>query len=308
MPHPAVPAGQRHPLQARRVTIVGSGLLAAGMAGPDLALVVTRREDAAIDEIVRMIILGVVEGVTEFLPISSTGHLIVTSELLGGTSVEGVDEIVIQLGAVLAVLWFYRSDLLARIGDLRSPDRDLTFWRNLVVAAIPAAILGLRPGRPHHHPPVLAAGRRPRDDRGRRGPLAGGAVQALRGRGHPGDVARPDLDAPGARGGRHPARGAGAGHVAFGLDHRGRAAGGARPPDRDGVLVLPGHPHPGRGDALLAGQEPVHAPGCGATSCRWSSAASRRSSPLRSRSAGCSGTWRTTTSASSPRTASSSAW
>ena len=58
-----------------------------------------------------MIILGVVEGVTEFLPISSTGHLIVTSELLGEASVNGVDEIVIQLGAVLAVLWFYRADL-----------------------------------------------------------------------------------------------------------------------------------------------------------------------------------------------------
>jgi undecaprenyl-diphosphatase len=89
-----------------------------------------------------MIILGVVEGVTEFLPISSTGHLIVTSRLLGQDSVNGVDEIVIQLGAVLAVVWFYRRDLAARVRDLASPDRDLVFWRNLLVAAVPAAILG----------------------------------------------------------------------------------------------------------------------------------------------------------------------
>ncbi len=89
-----------------------------------------------------MIILGVVEGVTEFLPISSTGHLIVTADLLGQDSVNGADEIVIQLGAVLAVLWFYRRDLGARVRDLGSPDRQLGFWRNLLAAAVPAAILG----------------------------------------------------------------------------------------------------------------------------------------------------------------------
>ena len=106
----------------------------------------TASKEPVIDEILRMIILGVVEGVTEFLPISSTGHLIVTSRLLGEASVNGVDEIVIQLGAVLAVLWFYRRDLWSRIVDLRSPDRDLTFWRNLAVAAVPAAVLGFALG------------------------------------------------------------------------------------------------------------------------------------------------------------------
>ena len=89
-----------------------------------------------------MVILGVVEGLTEFLPISSTGHLIVTTELLGQESVNGVAEIVIQLGAVVAVLWFYRGDLMARVRDLSSEDRQLGFWRNLVVAAVPAAIVG----------------------------------------------------------------------------------------------------------------------------------------------------------------------
>jgi undecaprenyl-diphosphatase len=89
-----------------------------------------------------MIVLGVVEGLTEFLPISSTGHLIVTTELLGQESANGVAEIVIQFGAVLAVLWFYRGDLTARVRALTSDDRQLGFWRNLVVAAVPAAILG----------------------------------------------------------------------------------------------------------------------------------------------------------------------
>ena len=99
-----------------------------------------------IDEIVRMIILGVVEGLTEFLPISSTGHLIVTTTLMGQDSINGVAEIVIQLGAVLAVLWFYRGELAARVRALRSEDRQLGFWRNLVVAAVPAAILGFALG------------------------------------------------------------------------------------------------------------------------------------------------------------------
>ena len=61
-------------------------------------------------DIFNSIILGIVEGITEFLPVSSTGHLIVTQEILG---FQGSDtfEIVIQLGGVLAVLWFYFQTL-----------------------------------------------------------------------------------------------------------------------------------------------------------------------------------------------------
>lgn len=51
-------------------------------------------------------------------------------------------EIVIQLGAVLAVLWFYRADLLTRLSDLRRPDRDTGFWVRLAVAAVPAMSIG----------------------------------------------------------------------------------------------------------------------------------------------------------------------
>lgn len=85
-------------------------------------------------------LLGLVEGITEFLPVSSTGHLIVASKLLGVEDSGGTFEIVIQLGAVLAVVWFYRRDLakrVHRIGD------NLGFWRMLLIAVLPAAIVGI---------------------------------------------------------------------------------------------------------------------------------------------------------------------
>jgi undecaprenyl-diphosphatase len=81
------------------------------------------------------LILGIVEGITEFLPISSTGHLILAGELVGATGERwDVFKIVIQTGAMLAVLWEYRARFF-RI--------DVALYRNLVVAFIPAAVLGL---------------------------------------------------------------------------------------------------------------------------------------------------------------------
>src|SRR3954467_12977410 len=86
-------------------------------------------------DLVAALVLGVVEGLTEFLPISSTGHLIVAGELLGATSERwDVFNIVIQTGAMLAVLWEYRARFF-RI--------DPVLYRNLIVAFIPAAVLGL---------------------------------------------------------------------------------------------------------------------------------------------------------------------
>jgi len=81
------------------------------------------------------LILGVVEGLTEFLPISSTGHLILAAGLLGaGGERWQVFNIVIQSGAMLAVVWEYRARFF-RI--------DARLWLNLIVAFIPAAVLGL---------------------------------------------------------------------------------------------------------------------------------------------------------------------
>ncbi len=80
------------------------------------------------------LILGVVEGVTEFLPISSTGHLILAGDLLGANDERwNVFNIVIQTGAMLAVVWEYRTRFF-RI--------DIALYRNLAVAFVPAAILG----------------------------------------------------------------------------------------------------------------------------------------------------------------------
>jgi undecaprenyl-diphosphatase len=80
-------------------------------------------------------VLGIVEGITEFLPISSTGHLILAADLLNATEERWtVFNLVIQTGAMLAVVWEYRARFF-RV--------DLALYRNLVVAFIPAAVLGL---------------------------------------------------------------------------------------------------------------------------------------------------------------------
>ena len=86
-------------------------------------------------DLINALILGVVEGLTEFLPVSSTGHLILASDLLGATAERWkVFNIVIQTGAMLAVVWEYRARFF-RV--------DFALYRNLLIAFIPAAVLGL---------------------------------------------------------------------------------------------------------------------------------------------------------------------
>ncbi len=94
-------------------------------------------------DIINVIILGIVEGITEFLPISSTGHLIVTSSLLQFTpSYIDTFNIFIQLGAVVAVLLFYRRDLWAQVKSVTT-DRDVQhFWLAIIIAGVPFAIVG----------------------------------------------------------------------------------------------------------------------------------------------------------------------
>lgn len=90
------------------------------------------------------LVLGIVEGLTEFLPISSTGHLIVAGSLLGYTGEQAkVFEIVIQAGAILAVCWEFRAKLVAVLVGLPTDPKARRFAANLVVAFLPAAILGL---------------------------------------------------------------------------------------------------------------------------------------------------------------------
>ncbi len=85
--------------------------------------------------LVKALILGVVEGLTEFLPVSSTGHLILAGELLNASDERwNVFNIVIQTGAMLAIVWEYRG---------RFFKIDIPLYRNLIVAFIPAAVIGL---------------------------------------------------------------------------------------------------------------------------------------------------------------------
>jgi undecaprenyl-diphosphatase len=88
-----------------------------------------------LSNLIDALVLGIVEGLTEFLPISSTGHLILAGDLLGANDERwNVFNMVIQTGAMLAVVWEYR----ARFFKI-----DLQLYRNLIVAFIPAAVLGL---------------------------------------------------------------------------------------------------------------------------------------------------------------------
>jgi undecaprenyl-diphosphatase len=90
------------------------------------------------------ILLGIIEGVTEFLPISSTGHLIVAERFLDFRDIEDLFTVVVQLGAIGAVVWFYRRDLFSRLMGLFRRDKEaVRFWMLLVVATIPAGIAGL---------------------------------------------------------------------------------------------------------------------------------------------------------------------
>ena len=91
------------------------------------------------------ILLGIVEGLTEFVPVSSTGHLILASELFGYDSAQwAMFNIVIQLGAILAVVVLYwRTFWNAGIGVLKLETEGLRFARNVLVAFVPSAVLGL---------------------------------------------------------------------------------------------------------------------------------------------------------------------
>ena len=93
---------------------------------------------------VKAVILGVVEGLTEFLPISSTGHLILAGDLLGFNDERAkVFEIVIQTGAMAAVLWEYRARFLGVARGAFSDPKARRFIANLAIAFLPAAVLGL---------------------------------------------------------------------------------------------------------------------------------------------------------------------
>ncbi len=97
------------------------------------------------DLIITAILLGIVEGLTEFVPVSSTGHLILASELFGYDSATwAVFNVVIQLGAILAVVvQYWRTFWAVGVGLLRLERMSLIFVRNIALGFLPSAILGL---------------------------------------------------------------------------------------------------------------------------------------------------------------------
>jgi undecaprenyl-diphosphatase len=94
--------------------------------------------------LLKAFVLGIVEGITEFLPISSTGHLIIAGDGLDFNDDRGkVFMIVIQLGAILAVCWEYRQKIGGVVLGLKSEAAAQHFTLNLLVAFMPAVVLGL---------------------------------------------------------------------------------------------------------------------------------------------------------------------
>jgi len=97
------------------------------------------------DVLITIILLGIVEGVTEFIPVSSTGHLILASELLGYDAAEwAVFNVVIQLGAILAVIVLYwRTFWAVGVGLLGNQPESWRFVRNVAIGFLPSAVVGL---------------------------------------------------------------------------------------------------------------------------------------------------------------------
>ena len=94
--------------------------------------------------LVKAAILGIVEGLTEFLPVSSTGHLIIAGDLLDFNDQRAkVFQIAIQLAAILAVVWEYRVKIAEVLLGLPSQPGSRRFALNVIIAFLPSAVLGL---------------------------------------------------------------------------------------------------------------------------------------------------------------------
>ncbi len=137
MPGPAAGAGYHPPPSDRRL-LRQPPLTAPAGAHPLLDPIL----------LIKAALMGVVEGLTEFLPISSTGHLILAGSLLGFTGETAkVFDVAIQTGAMFAVVWQYRVRLLATVRDIGFDPVAQRFARNVFVAFLPAAFFGLLFGK-----------------------------------------------------------------------------------------------------------------------------------------------------------------
>ena len=93
--------------------------------------------------LVKAAIMGVVEGLTEFIPVSSTGHLLVAERLLGLSDSWEAFTVVIQLGAILAVCWVYRQKLLSTALHLHDSAGARHFTAVILAAFLPSMVIGV---------------------------------------------------------------------------------------------------------------------------------------------------------------------
>ena len=87
-------------------------------------------------------ILGVIQGLTEFLPVSSTAHLLLSERLLGYQDPDGVFTVMIQLGSILAIMWLYRAKIIDAVATLPTRPDSRNFAIAIIVATIPALVAG----------------------------------------------------------------------------------------------------------------------------------------------------------------------
>lgn len=134
-------------MKNHRIAALIDRLLVTGISLPMISfrlLSALREPGMELTLLIQVVIMGIVEGLTEFLPISSTGHLILAGSLLNFTGEKvKVFEIVIQAGAMLAVCWEYRVRIARVILDFRTDIAARRFVVNLMVAFLPAVVLGL---------------------------------------------------------------------------------------------------------------------------------------------------------------------
>ena len=214
-------------------------------------------------------VMGVVEGLTEFLPISSTGHLILAGALLGFDDAKAkVFDIAIQTGAILAVVIVYWQKIRSTIVALPSQRQAQRFALNVLIAFLPAVMLGLVFGNAIKEHLFTRRCRRHHLHRRRRGHPVGRTApadrRARRERG-PDDATGCAQGRPGAVPGDDP------GHQPQRRHHHRRHAARAVAPDRHRLLVLPRHPDAGRRRRVqpVQGTRAAH----GRATCRCSASA-----------------------------------
>jgi undecaprenyl-diphosphatase len=92
--------------------------------------------------LLKVALLGIIQGLTEFLPVSSTAHLLITSRLIGYEDPGGVFTVMIQLGSIFAIMWLYREKILTVVAGLPSDPDARRFAFMIIVATVPALIAG----------------------------------------------------------------------------------------------------------------------------------------------------------------------